>query len=210
MIYLLLDELLEFIGRVNKHIYPPPCSSLCVISYIQVVLQFQVSCHELSPPVACGRMTAVYPSGGGSLGVSAVGPQRYARWSRQDSSDICTDDEGTQPRRLTPLEKLNLDMCQDEKMVRELTVGRRIGFYKIRGEIGCGNFSHVKLGIHALTKGKQLCVMYICFGFFEKFSSKLQQMVEISICSSQSSPPTLKFHIKCLEMYIQSPILQLH
>lgn len=32
-------------------------------------------------------------------------------------------------------------------------MGRRIGFYKIRGEIGCGNFSHVKLGIHALTKG---------------------------------------------------------
>ncbi len=97
----------------------------------------------------------MYPAGGGSVGVSevATGPQRYARWSRQDSSDICTDDEGTQPRRLTPLEKLNLDMCQDEKMVRELTVGRRIGFYKIRGEIGCGNFSHVKLGIHALTKG---------------------------------------------------------
>lgn len=40
------------------------------------------------------------------------------------------------------------------RVVRELTVGRRIGFYKIRGEIGCGNFSHVKLGLHALTKGK--------------------------------------------------------
>ncbi|KAI4821231.1 hypothetical protein KUCAC02_029173 [Chaenocephalus aceratus] len=45
-------------------------------------------------------------------------------------------------------------MCQDDRVVRELTVGRRIGFYKIRGEIGCGNFSHVKLGIHALTKDK--------------------------------------------------------
>lgn len=101
-------------------------------------------------------MTAVYPAGGGSVGVSAVAtvPQHYARWSRQDSSDICTDDEGPQLRRLSPLEKLNLDMCQDEKMVRELTVGRRIGFYKIRGEIGCGNFSHVKLGIHALMKGE--------------------------------------------------------
>lgn len=40
------------------------------------------------------------------------------------------------------------------RVVRELAVGRRIAFYKIRGEIGCGNFSHVKLGIHALTKGK--------------------------------------------------------
>ncbi|XP_068594472.1 serine/threonine-protein kinase NIM1 [Brachionichthys hirsutus] len=93
---------------------------------------------------------------GGSIGGTAVvtGGHKYARWSRQDSSDINTDDEGATVRRLTPLERLNLDMCQDERVVRELTVGRRIGFYKIRGEIGCGNFSHVKLGIHALTKDK--------------------------------------------------------
>ncbi|XP_069379767.1 serine/threonine-protein kinase NIM1 [Paralichthys olivaceus] len=93
---------------------------------------------------------------GGSVGGTAVvtGGQRYTRWSRQDSSDINTDDEGATIRSLTPLERLNLDMCQDERVVRELTVGRRIGFYKIRGEIGCGNFSHVKLGIHALTKDK--------------------------------------------------------
>ncbi|XP_074526342.1 serine/threonine-protein kinase NIM1 [Halichoeres trimaculatus] len=92
----------------------------------------------------------------GSVGGTAVvsGGQRYSRWSRQDSSDINTDDEGATIRRLTPLERLNLDMCQDDRVVRELTVGRRIGFYKIRGEIGCGNFSHVKLGIHALTKDK--------------------------------------------------------
>lgn len=45
-------------------------------------------------------------------------------------------------------------MLCDYRVVRELTVGRRIGFYKIRGEIGCGNFSHVKMGIHALTKGE--------------------------------------------------------
>lgn len=89
---------------------------------------------------------------GGTAGVT--GGQRYSRWSRQDSSDINTDDEGATIRRLTPLERLNLDMCQDDRVVRELTVGRRIGFYKIRGEIGCGNFSHVKLGIHALTKDK--------------------------------------------------------
>uniref|UniRef100_A0A8C9WYR3 NIM1 serine/threonine protein kinase n=1 Tax=Sander lucioperca TaxID=283035 RepID=A0A8C9WYR3_SANLU len=88
--------------------------------------------------------------------VSVVpGGQRYTRWSRQDSSDINTDDEGATIRRLTPLERLNLDMCQDERVVRELTLGRRIGFYKIRGEIGCGNFSHVKLGIHALTKAER-------------------------------------------------------
>ncbi|KAJ8380810.1 hypothetical protein SKAU_G00015880 [Synaphobranchus kaupii] len=91
---------------------------------------------------------------GPALGAETPGNQRYARWSRQDSLDVTTDDEGGASRRLTPLEKLNLDMCQDERMVRELTIGRRIGFYKIRGEIGSGNFSHVKLGIHALTRDK--------------------------------------------------------
>ncbi|XP_019908402.2 serine/threonine-protein kinase NIM1 [Esox lucius] len=113
-------------------------------------------------------MTAVCPAGVGSSGAMVGGPRvsramtagaggedgRYARWSRQDSSDIATDDEGAPARRLTPLERLNLEMCQDDRVVRELTVGRRIGFYKVRGEIGCGNFSHVKLGIHALTKDK--------------------------------------------------------
>ncbi|XP_067088010.1 serine/threonine-protein kinase NIM1 [Osmerus mordax] len=83
-----------------------------------------------------------------------AGGQRGPGWSRQDSSDIHTDEEGAPTRRLTPLERLNLDMCQDDRVVRELTVGRRIGFYKVRGEIGSGNFSHVKLGIHALTKDK--------------------------------------------------------
>nr|XP_057926449.1 serine/threonine-protein kinase NIM1 isoform X2 [Doryrhamphus excisus] len=92
----------------------------------------------------------------GSVGATAgvAHGQRYARCSTQDSSDINTDDEGTTVRRLTPLERLNLDMCQDDRVVREITVGRRISFYKIRGEIGCGNFSRVKLGIHALTKDK--------------------------------------------------------
>ncbi|KAM9821957.1 serine/threonine-protein kinase NIM1 [Syngnathus typhle] len=93
---------------------------------------------------------------GSSVGDPAVvhHGQKYTRCSTQDSSDINTDDECANVRRLTPLERLNLDMCQDERVVRELTVGRRISFYKIRGEIGCGNFSHVKLGIHALTKDK--------------------------------------------------------
>uniref|UniRef100_A0AAY5EW71 Serine/threonine-protein kinase NIM1 n=1 Tax=Electrophorus electricus TaxID=8005 RepID=A0AAY5EW71_ELEEL len=101
-------------------------------------------------------MTAVYPAAwrAGEASVTAPGAQRYARWARQDSSDVCTDDEVMQGRKVTPLEKLNLDMCQDESVVRELAVGRRIGLYKVRGEIGCGNFSQVKLGIHALTRDK--------------------------------------------------------
>lgn len=99
-------------------------------------------------------MTAVYVNGGG-----LVNPH-YARWDWQDSvesgcqTDCSKEEEEGQARQLTPFEKLTQDMSQDEKVVREITLGKRIGFYRIRGEIGSGNFSQVKLGIHSLTKGR--------------------------------------------------------
>jgi len=52
-------------------------------------------------------------SGGGTAVVG--GGARHTHWSRQDGSDINTDDEGAAVRRLTPLERLNLDMCQDDR-----------------------------------------------------------------------------------------------
>ena len=42
----------------------------------------------------------------------------------------------------------------NEKWQREIMLGRRIGFYRFRGDIGSGNFSQVKLAMHCLTKGK--------------------------------------------------------
>jgi len=99
-------------------------------------------------------MTAVYANGGGLV------TPHYARWDRRESvesggpGERCKDEEEGQPRQLTPFEKLTQDMSQDEKVVREITLGKRIGFYRIRGEIGSGNFSQVKLGIHSLTKGR--------------------------------------------------------
>lgn len=99
-------------------------------------------------------MTAVYAHGGG------LGTPHYARWDRRESvesgcqAERSKDEEDGQPRQLTPFEKLMQDMSQDEKVLREITLGKRIGFYRIRGEIGSGNFSQVKLGIHSLTKGR--------------------------------------------------------
>ncbi|KAG8003664.1 Serine/threonine-protein kinase NIM1 [Nibea albiflora] len=52
----------------------------------------------------------------------------------------------------TPFDRLVYDMAHNEKMVNDLMLGRRVGFYELRGEIGQGNFSTVRLGIHALTK----------------------------------------------------------
>lgn len=78
----------------------------------------------------------------------------HSTYSLTDSSDIGPEDEEANGAlRLTPLEKLTADMCKDESTIKELIIGRRVGFYKVRGEIGSGTFSRVKLAFHALTKG---------------------------------------------------------
>jgi hypothetical protein len=58
-------------------------------------------------------------------------------------------------RRLTAYEKLLYDSQHDMRFKAEEKAGRRIGFYRIRGDIGLGNFSRVKLGMHLLAKGKE-------------------------------------------------------
>ncbi|XP_040915047.1 serine/threonine-protein kinase NIM1 [Toxotes jaculatrix] len=79
----------------------------------------------------------------------------HSHYSLTDSSDAGPEDEeGEAPPRLTPLQKLTTDMCKDEKTIKELIIGRRVGFYKVRGEIGYGAFSRVKLAFHALSKDK--------------------------------------------------------
>ncbi|KAL1023087.1 hypothetical protein UPYG_G00036260 [Umbra pygmaea] len=57
-----------------------------------------------------------------------------------------------QRMRQTAFERVLYDMNHDQRVINDLTLGRRISFYELRGEIGCGNFSQVRLGIHALTK----------------------------------------------------------
>jgi serine/threonine-protein kinase NIM1 len=56
-------------------------------------------------------------------------------------------------RKSTPYERLSFDLSNDQRCLKEITLGKRIGFYRIRGELGTGNFSQVKMGIHALVKG---------------------------------------------------------
>ncbi|XP_011662440.1 serine/threonine-protein kinase NIM1 [Strongylocentrotus purpuratus] len=60
----------------------------------------------------------------------------------------------TPVRRLTAYEKYMEEMNNDPRALKEVTLGKRIAFYKIRNELGSGNFSQVKMGLHALTKEK--------------------------------------------------------
>uniref|UniRef100_A0A3B1IVS6 Serine/threonine-protein kinase NIM1 n=1 Tax=Astyanax mexicanus TaxID=7994 RepID=A0A3B1IVS6_ASTMX len=52
----------------------------------------------------------------------------------------------------TRFERVVYDMAHNERVVSDIILGKRISFYELRGEIGTGNFSQVKLGIHDLTK----------------------------------------------------------
>lgn len=64
-------------------------------------------------------------------------------------------DDEENDKKVTPFERLSQDLSNDPRVLKEITLGKRIGFYRIRGELGSGNFSQVKMGIHALTKGEK-------------------------------------------------------
>ena len=56
-------------------------------------------------------------------------------------------------KRQSLYERLTYDLRHDHKVKQEVRLGKRIGLYKLRGQLGTGNFAKVKLGIHLLTTG---------------------------------------------------------
>jgi serine/threonine-protein kinase NIM1 len=54
----------------------------------------------------------------------------------------------------TPYQQLLHSLHHDQRWLTEVNLGKRVGFYRFRGELGSGNFSQVKMAIHQLTKGK--------------------------------------------------------
>ena len=69
-------------------------------------------------------------------------------------------EENLPPPRDAPLyERLKWSHEFDEMSHRDVALGRRIGFYKIKSDLGSGNFSKVKLANHQLTKGRILITL---------------------------------------------------
>ena len=51
-------------------------------------------------------------------------------------------------------ERLLGDLENNSKVKQELSSGRRIGFYRLKTQLGAGNFAQVRLGLHLLTNGE--------------------------------------------------------
>ena len=51
-------------------------------------------------------------------------------------------------------ESLQSGLDASPRVRQEVALKKRVGFYKLRGQLGVGNFSKVRLGVHLLTNGK--------------------------------------------------------
>ena len=80
---------------------------------------------------------------------------KNAEFTKSNDSTSQVEDEKKE-KCLSAYERLTRELENDEKVSKEVSAGRRIGFYRIRGDLGSGNFSQVKLGYHCIAKGKCL------------------------------------------------------
>ncbi len=85
------------------------------------------------------------------------------------------DAEHQKEHKPSAYERLSHDLTNDQRCLKEITLGKRIGFYRIRGELGSGNFSQVKMGIHALTKGKLIIYFILCVWVIDQVSWCINQ-----------------------------------
>lgn len=54
---------------------------------------------------------------------------------------------------LSPYEQQLHQLEHNPRTSKEVLLGKRIRFYQIKGTLGTGNFSKVRLGVHLLTRG---------------------------------------------------------
>ena len=55
----------------------------------------------------------------------------------------------------TLYDRLLHDLEHSAKVKQEVASGRRLGFYRLKSQLGAGNFAQVKLGLHLLTNGRR-------------------------------------------------------
>lgn len=67
-----------------------------------------------------------------------------------------------------------------KKLFQEVALGKRVGFYKLGKELGAGNFSKVKLGVHLLTEGEISKNNYTIHCFFFYYQNAVQIHINIT------------------------------
>ncbi|XP_061695889.1 serine/threonine-protein kinase NIM1-like isoform X2 [Syngnathoides biaculeatus] len=87
-----------------------------------------------------------------SWGPTGQRPFKRTSWNVRESVKEKENKAEQEVPRNTAFSKASYDLSHSERVMDALAFGRRVGFYELRGEIGSGNFSQVRLGIHDLTK----------------------------------------------------------
>ncbi|TMS32380.1 hypothetical protein L596_000228 [Steinernema carpocapsae] len=95
-----------------------------------------------------------------------------------------------------PYDRILYQLAHDPNCQRDVSLGRRIGFYKLGKELGQGNFSKVKLGVHVLTNEK-VAVKIMEKG---KMDQKSQRLLESEINSMEKMHhPNIIRLFECVE-----------
>lgn len=76
--------------------------------------------------------------------------------------NFSSDGEVKEVKPGTQYEMVMQALHYDAKWLEEVNLGCRVGLYRFRGELGSGNFSRVKMGVHQLTKGRHRNFHWIC------------------------------------------------
>jgi hypothetical protein len=117
-----------------------------------------------SPVVSpSGEFSAATDSTDDAAAAAAVAAAAAANFRPQPAPALI---EPQRERFLTAYERLSYELANDRRCQKEITLGKRIGFYQLRSQIGSGNFSYVKLGVHILTRGKATVAVGFFFSFF--------------------------------------------
>uniref|UniRef100_A0A7I5EBE5 non-specific serine/threonine protein kinase n=1 Tax=Haemonchus contortus TaxID=6289 RepID=A0A7I5EBE5_HAECO len=88
-------------------------------------------------------------------------PTHKPRYPREDtftrtvsSQSLLNNDRLEELAQMSLYDRTLHMLAVDPMYQKEVALGKRIGFYRLGKELGAGNFSKVKLGIHVLTKEK--------------------------------------------------------